>query len=75
MQVVQAANKAGEQAMFAVRETRGKEQKKLRAMRVGRTVGPDDLKRAHDQMEKIAQKGQADVKSILDAAKKVLEQA
>lgn len=34
---------------------------------------PDDLKKAADRMEKVVEKGSAEVKRIVDAAKKMLE--
>ena len=45
----------------------------MRAMSSNKAVRPDDLKKAGGQMEKVAEKGAADVKRIVDAAKKTLE--
>lgn len=67
------AGKAGEKASTAVREARGKQQKKMRAMEKDRKIRPDDLKKAAGQMEKVAEKGQGEVKRIVDSAKKVLD--
>lgn len=50
-------------------------QKKLRAMEVKKTARPDDLKKAHKEMEKITEKGIADAKKAVDAARKTMEQA
>lgn len=50
-------------------------QKKLRAMEVKKVVRPDDLKKAGKEMEKIVEKGHADVKKIVDTAKKGMEQS
>ena len=69
-----AASKAGETASVAVRNARGTMQKRLRAMELKKAVRPDDLKKAHKEMEKIVEKGVADVKKTVDAARKTMEQ-
>jgi ribosome recycling factor len=71
--VVAEAAKAGEKASTAVRDARGKQQKKLRAMQVAKSARPDDLKKAGTLMEKAVEKGAAEVKKVVDNAKKVLE--
>lgn len=70
---VQEATKAGDKAGTSVRDARGKQQKKLRALQLNKTARPDDLKKAGAQMEKVVEKGAAEVKRIVDSAKKVLE--
>lgn len=70
---VNDAAKAGERAGTAVRDARAKQHKKLRAMQLDKSVRPDDLKKAGTQMEKLVEKGTADVKRVVDSAKKVLE--
>lgn len=50
-------------------------QKKLRAMEVKKTVRPDDSKKAHKEMEKVVEKGNMDVKKLVDAARKGMEQS
>ncbi|KAF7910225.1 uncharacterized protein EAE98_012180 [Botrytis deweyae] len=72
---LQAASKAGEMASNGVRNARGAMQKKLRAMEVKKTVRPDDSKKAHKEMEKVVEKGNGEVKKIVDAARKGMEQA
>ncbi|KAF7902251.1 hypothetical protein EAF00_002154 [Botryotinia globosa] len=72
---LQAASKAGEIASNGVRNARGAMQKKLRAMEVKKTVRPDDSKKAHKEMEKVVEKGNGEVKKIVDAARKGMEQA
>ena len=67
------ATKAGEKAGTSVRDARGKHQKKLRAMQLAKSARPDDLKKAGTQMEKVVEKGAAEVKRVVDSAKKVLE--
>ncbi len=71
--VVNEATKAGEKANTSIKDGRGKQQKKLRSMQTSKSARPDDLKKAGDKMEKIVEKGQAEVKKIVDNAKKVLE--
>ena len=70
---VQEATKAGDKASTSVRDARGKQQKKLRALQVSKTSRPDDLKKAGTQMEKVVEKGAAEVKRVVDNAKKVLD--
>lgn len=70
---VAQATKAGEAAGTSVRNARGAQQKKMRAMQLAKSARPDDLKKAGTQMEKVAETGSAEVKRIVDGAKKVLE--
>ncbi|KAI6952317.1 hypothetical protein KC355_g13999 [Hortaea werneckii] len=70
---VQEAAKAGEKASTSARDARGKQQKKLRGMQLNKSVRPDDLKKAGTQMEKVVEKGTAELKRVVDNAKKVLE--
>ncbi|APA10064.1 predicted protein [Sclerotinia sclerotiorum 1980 UF-70] len=72
---LQAASKAGELASNGVRNARGAMQKKLRAMEVKKTVRPDDSKKAHKEMEKVVEKGNGEVKKLVEAARKGMEQA
>jgi ribosome recycling factor len=44
-------------------------------MELKRTALPDDLKKAHKEMEKVVEKANADVKKLVDAAKKAMEQS
>lgn len=67
------ATKAGETAGASIRNARGAQQKKLRAMQLAKSARPDDLKKAGAQMEKVVEKGTAEVKRIVDGAKKVLD--
>ncbi|KAK4565470.1 hypothetical protein LTR86_004087 [Recurvomyces mirabilis] len=71
--VVDEASKAGEKAGTSLRDARGKQQKKLRALQVAKSARPDDLKKAGTLMEKVVEKGTGEVKRIVDSAKKVLE--
>ncbi|PVH83410.1 ribosome recycling factor [Cadophora sp. DSE1049] len=69
-----AASKTGETANVGIRNARGAMQKRLRAMEIKKTIRPDDLKKASKEMEKIVEKGVADVKKTVDAARKGMEQ-
>lgn len=69
-----AASKTGETAKTAVQTARSVQQKRLRAMELKKVVRPDDLKKAHKEMEKIVEKGTADVKKAVDTARKTMEQ-
>ena len=73
-QALDEANKAGDKAGTAVRDARGRKQKKLRAMEVGKSVRPDDLKKARAQMEKVVEKGSGDVKKVVEEKRKGLDQ-
>jgi len=70
-----AASKAGEIASTSVKNARANMQKRLRAMELKKTVRPDDLKRAHKDMEKVVEKAVADIKKGVDAARKAMEQS
>jgi len=70
---VQAVTKAGEVATAAVRSARSGQHKRLRAMQLGRAARPDDVRRAEGEMEKVVEGGNAEVKKIVESAKKVLE--
>ncbi|KAJ5449701.1 uncharacterized protein N7458_006150 [Penicillium daleae] len=72
---VQAAKQAFEKAASAVRDSRGAMHKRLQDMQKKKLARPDDVRKAHDHMEKATEKGQKDVKELFDAAKKSLEQA
>ena len=71
--VIDEAVKAGEKASTSVRDARGKQQKKLRALQLNKSARPDDLKKAGTMMEKVVEKGTAELKKVVDNAKKVLE--
>lgn len=72
-EAVNAATKAGDVANNAIRNARGAQQKKIRAMQVAKTARPDDLKKAGDKMEKVVERGTGEVKKIVEGARKVLD--
>jgi ribosome recycling factor len=69
------ASKTGDTANQAVKNARAAMQKRLRAMELKKTVRPDDLKKAHKEMERLVEKGHTDVKTAVDAARKNMEQS
>ncbi|KAM0722314.1 hypothetical protein Q7P37_001755 [Cladosporium fusiforme] len=54
---VTEATRAGEKASTAIKDARGKQQKKLRAMQLSKAALPDALKKAGAAMEKVAERG------------------
>lgn len=71
---IQAAKTAMEKAANTVRNARGVVHKRLQEIQKKKIARPDDVRKAHDQMEKIVEKGQKEVKDTFEAAKKALEQ-
>lgn len=43
-------------------------------MELNRAVRPDDLKKAHKEMEKIVERATSEVKKTVEAARKTMEQ-
>jgi ribosome recycling factor len=72
---VQVAKQAFEKASSVVRDARGAMHKRLQDMQKKKLARPDDVRKAHDQMEKVTDQGQKEVKDAFDAAKKAMEQA
>ncbi|EEH37221.1 ribosome recycling factor domain-containing protein [Paracoccidioides lutzii Pb01] len=72
-QSVKDAKAAMERASNAVRNARGAINKKLKHMGVKKLVRPDDLHKQIEKMEKVAEKGQKEVKEVFEAARKALE--
>lgn len=64
-----------EKASGTVRESRGAVHKRLQEMQKKKIARPDDARKAHDNMGKLTEKGQKEVKDLFEAAKKALEQA
>lgn len=65
----------GETAYVGVRNSRAAMQKKLRAIELSKAARPDDIRKAHKEMEKVVEKGNADVKKTVEAARKAMEQS
>jgi ribosome recycling factor len=73
-QAIKSAKIATNKAATAVRNARSALNKKLKAMRVKKLIRPDDLHKAIEQMEKIVERGQRDVKDAFEGARKTLQQ-
>ncbi|KAL1854753.1 ribosome-recycling factor [Paecilomyces lecythidis] len=74
-QTVQVAKAAADKASNAIRNARGSVHKRLQDMQKKKLARPDDIRKAHDEMEKVQEKGQKEVRDIFEATKKALEQA
>ena len=74
-QAIKDAKVAMNKAADAVRHARGVLNKKLKAMGVKKLIRPDDLHKAIDQMERIVERGQRDVKDVFERARKELERS
>lgn len=72
---VAEAVKAGEKAGLGIKDSRAKQQKKLRGLQLSKAARPDELKKAGTAMEKVVEKGGSEVKRVVEAAKKGLESA
>lgn len=62
-----------EKASTAIRDARGTMHKRLQDMQKKKIARPDDVRNAHDLMEKITEKGHKDAKELFDGARKALE--
>jgi ribosome recycling factor len=72
-QAAAEAKKSMERASLEVRTARGDAQKRYRKMELAKKVIVDELRKAHEGMEKVAQKGQEEVKKVYEQAIKGLE--
>ncbi|KAL8918005.1 MAG: hypothetical protein Q9208_007603 [Pyrenodesmia sp. 3 TL-2023] len=71
-QALAAVSAKGESALFALREARGERRKHLRELKLAKKVGPDMMRRAEKELEKVNEKGVADVKKVVEAGRKAL---
>jgi len=67
------ASKKGENCNFVLREARGAQRKRHRAMELGKQVGPDELHRALKEMEKINEGAVGEVKKMVEGCRRGLE--
>lgn len=72
-QALKDAKGAMEKAATAVKNARAVVNKKLSTMKTKKLARPDDVRKALDQMEKLTEKGQKEVKEAFETAKKALE--
>ncbi|KAL8922174.1 MAG: hypothetical protein Q9172_003676 [Xanthocarpia lactea] len=62
----------GDSAIFALREARGAQRKRLRRLALSRKVGPDMLRKAEKELEKVNEGGVARVKKVVEERRKGL---
>lgn len=67
------AAKRGEEALFALREARGAQRKRYRAMELGKAVVPDQLRRAWGEVERMTEGAAADAKGMVEGCRRGLE--
>ena len=70
---IEKASQAAEQADKWIQKARQNHNQRLRKYQLEKSVLPDDLQKAGKRMEEVVKKGHAEVKRIVDGAKKVLE--
>lgn len=64
-----------ERAANSVRKSRSALHKRLQEMQKKKIARPDDVRKAHDQMEKVVEKGQKEVRDLFETARKSIEQS
>ncbi|KAF6229948.1 hypothetical protein HO133_004286 [Letharia lupina] len=67
------ADKKGEEALFALREARGAQRKKHRSMELGKLVGPDELRRAEREVEKVNEGAVGEARRLVEGCRRGLE--
>ncbi|EAW15071.1 ribosome recycling factor domain-containing protein [Aspergillus clavatus NRRL 1] len=72
-QTVAIAKAAMDKAAGAIRESRSVAHKRLQDMQKKKIARPDDVRKAQDQMEKLTERGQKEVKELFDTTRKALE--
>ncbi|KAG8527076.1 uncharacterized protein KY384_008505 [Bacidia gigantensis] len=73
LQASKTAHERGEKALFALRDARTAQKKRLRALGLARKVTPDKNHRAEQKMEKVNEKANTEVKRVIEEARKRLE--
>ncbi|OXV09896.1 hypothetical protein Egran_02340 [Elaphomyces granulatus] len=74
-QTIKTAKTAMERAANSVRKSRSTLHKRLQEMQKKKIARPDDVRKAHDQMEKVVEKGQKEVRDLFETARKSIEQS
>ncbi|PLB33988.1 ribosome-recycling factor [Aspergillus candidus] len=67
------AKAAMEKANSSIRDSRGALHKRLQDMQKKKLARPDDVRKAHEHMEKLIEKSHKDVKDLFETARKALE--
>ena len=73
MEAVKAATQLGQKTSTAVQTARATQHKTLQSMKNDKRITADDFKRACKRMDEVVERGNTDVKRIVDNAKKILE--
>lgn len=68
--VVDVAAKHVEQAAAAISSARLAHKKKLRRLELSKSVRPDELHKAGEEMKKVVGKGMAEVKQLMEGVRK-----
>lgn len=68
-----SAHEKGEAALHNLREARGAQKKRLRALELSRKSGPDSLRRAERDLEKVNLKAKEELENLVADRKKALE--
>ncbi|KAI3058380.1 hypothetical protein CBS147353_10746 [Aspergillus niger] len=74
-QTIAMAKAAMEKAAGAVRDSRSAVHKRLQDLQKKKIARPDDVRKAQEQMEKLAEKGQKEVKELFETTRKAMERA
>ncbi|KAI4241745.1 MAG: hypothetical protein L6R40_004422 [Gallowayella cf. fulva] len=69
---ITAVSTRGETALFELREARGAQKKRLRRMEMARKVGPDLLRKAEKELERVNKGGVGKVEKIVEERRKAL---
>lgn len=70
---MELASQKGEAALFALREARGAQRKRLRALELGKKVGPDEMKKALAEMEKVNERAVGEGKKLVEGCRRGLQ--
>lgn len=62
-----------DKANNSIRDSRGVLHKRLQDMQKKKLARPDDVRKAHEHMEKLIEKSHKDVKDLYETARKALE--
>ena len=73
LEASKVAQGKGDRANFELREARGAQKKRLRALLVAKKASQDQIRKAEDNMEKVNEKAGAEVKKLVAEGKKRVE--
>ncbi|PWY71492.1 putative ribosome recycling factor [Aspergillus heteromorphus CBS 117.55] len=74
-QTISMSKTAMEKAAGAIRDSRGTVHRRLQDLQKRKLARPDDVRKAQEQMEKLTEKGQRDVKDLFETTKRAMERA